>query len=138
MKIAQTFSPMMVAGFSEDAGRRPAYIICFVIYIVSNLALALQNNYVALLLLRMVQAAGSSGFIVLSQGCVSRLTILRALANCSQHHWRLYSVRRAWRIRCIFNPCRPSESLSESNHWWSYRRICWMALVGAARSFAPL
>ncbi len=62
---------MMVADFSQKAGRRPAYFVCFIVYILSNLFLSIQNNYVALLILRMVQAAGSSGFIVLSQGQAS-------------------------------------------------------------------
>ncbi len=61
---------MMIAGFSDKAGRRPAYFICFIIYIIANLALALQSNYIALLLLRMVQAAGSSGTIALAQALV--------------------------------------------------------------------
>ncbi len=61
---------MMIAGFSDKAGRRPAYAICFAIYIVANLALALQNSYVALLILRMLQSAGSSGTIALAQGLV--------------------------------------------------------------------
>lgn len=61
---------MMIAGFSDKAGRRPAYVICFVIYIFANLGLALQNNFVALLVLRMLQASGSSGTIALSQGLV--------------------------------------------------------------------
>ena len=61
---------MMIAGFSDKAGRRPAYFICFVIYIIANLALALQNSYTALLVLRMVQSAGSSGTVALAQGLV--------------------------------------------------------------------
>ena len=66
---------MMIAGFSDQAGRRPAYFIYFIVYIVANLALALQNNYVALLILRMLQSAASSGFNALSQGGV-RLSIV--------------------------------------------------------------
>lgn len=69
-QIIQGLAPMMIAGFSDKAGRRPAYFICFIIYIVANLALALQNNYTALLILRMLQSAGSSGTIALSQGLV--------------------------------------------------------------------
>ena len=61
---------MMIAGFSDRAGRRPAYFICFIIYIIANLALALQNNYIALLLLRMLQSGGSSGTIALAQALV--------------------------------------------------------------------
>lgn len=71
--IIQGLAPMMIAGFSETAGRRPAYILCFTIFIIANLALSLQNNYVALLVLRMVQSAGSSGTIALANGLVGDL-----------------------------------------------------------------
>ncbi len=68
--IVQGLAPMMIAGFSDKAGRRPAYFICFTIYIIANLALALQNNYIALLLLRMLQSGGSSGTVALANGVV--------------------------------------------------------------------
>lgn len=68
--IIQGLAPMMIAGFSDTAGRRPAYILCFTIYLIANLALALQDNYVALLVLRMVQSAGSSGTVALASGLV--------------------------------------------------------------------
>ncbi|TKA64623.1 hypothetical protein B0A55_09565 [Friedmanniomyces simplex] len=68
--ILQGLAPMMIAGFSDKAGRRPAYMVCFSVYTIANLALALQNSYVALLLLRMLQSAGSSGTVALAQGLV--------------------------------------------------------------------
>jgi len=68
--VLQGLAPMMIAGFSDKAGRRPAYFICFATYVVANLALALQDNYIALLILRMVQSAGSSGTVALAQGLV--------------------------------------------------------------------
>jgi MFS family permease len=71
--ILQGLAPMMIAGFSNTAGRRPAYILCFTIYIIANLALSLQSNYVALLILRMVQSAGSSGTVALANGLVGDL-----------------------------------------------------------------
>jgi MFS family permease len=71
--ILQGVAPMMIAGFSNTAGRRPAYILCFTIYIIANLALGLQSNYVALLVLRMVQSAGSSGTVALASGLVGDL-----------------------------------------------------------------
>ena len=61
---------MMIAGFSDKAGRRPAYIICFTIYMITSPTLALQDNYVALLVLRMLQSARSSGTGALVQGFV--------------------------------------------------------------------
>lgn len=68
--IVQGLAPMIIAGFSDNCGRRPAFILCFVIFMAANLGLGLQNSYVALLVLRMVQSGGSSGTIALSQGVV--------------------------------------------------------------------
>ncbi|TVY48511.1 Itaconate transport protein [Lachnellula occidentalis] len=69
--ILQAIAPAFIGGFSDTAGRRPAYIICFVIYIAADIALALQNNYVALLILRMVQSGGSSGTVALANAIVA-------------------------------------------------------------------
>ena len=64
---------MMVAGFSDGAGRRPAYIYCFVVFIASNIGLALQRNYAALMVLRCLQSAGSSGTVALAVAVVADL-----------------------------------------------------------------
>jgi multidrug resistance protein len=62
---------MFIGDFADKAGRRPAYIVCFIIYIAANIGLALQNNYAALFVLRCLQSAGSSTTIALSSGVVS-------------------------------------------------------------------
>jgi multidrug resistance protein len=62
---------MFIGDFADKAGRRPAYIVCFTIYIAANIGLALQNNYAALFVLRCLQSAGSSTTIALSSGVVS-------------------------------------------------------------------
>ncbi|KIW20831.1 hypothetical protein PV08_01409 [Exophiala spinifera] len=68
--ILQGLAPMMIAGFSDNMGRRPAYMLCFTIYIFANLGLGLQNSYASLLGLRCLQSAGSSGTIALANGLV--------------------------------------------------------------------
>ncbi|KAH8795637.1 major facilitator superfamily domain-containing protein [Hyaloscypha finlandica] len=45
--IFQAISPLMIAGFSDNSGRRPAYIICFILYIAANIGLALQKQLFA-------------------------------------------------------------------------------------------
>lgn len=62
---------MFIGDFADKTGRRPAYIVCFTIYIAANIGLALQNNYAALFVLRCLQSAGSSTTIALSSGVVS-------------------------------------------------------------------
>jgi MFS family permease len=46
-------------------------VICFTIYIIADIALALQKNYVALLILRMLQSAGSSGTVAIANAVVA-------------------------------------------------------------------
>ncbi|RDW62641.1 hypothetical protein BP5796_10943 [Coleophoma crateriformis] len=64
--ILQATAPAFVGGFADTARRRPAYIICSTIYIAACAALSFQNTYVGLLVLRMVQSAGSSGTVALA------------------------------------------------------------------------
>ena len=70
-KILQGIAPTIIAGFSDGAVRRPAYMICFAIYIGANFGLSLQSNYAALMVLRCLQSAGSSGTVTLAQGVVA-------------------------------------------------------------------
>lgn len=53
--------PALLGNFADILGRRPAYIVTFSIYLLANIALALQRSFPALLVLRMLQSAGSSG-----------------------------------------------------------------------------
>ncbi|MCJ1353147.1 MAG: hypothetical protein MMC33_003132 [Icmadophila ericetorum] len=69
--IFQGLAPTIYGDLADMAGRRPAYIIGFVIYIGSNIGLALQNTYPALLILRCLQSSGSSGTIALGNGAVA-------------------------------------------------------------------
>ncbi|KXL50346.1 hypothetical protein M433DRAFT_74480 [Acidomyces richmondensis BFW] len=69
--IAQGLAPSLIAGMSDESGRRLSYLICFVIFIVANIGLALQTNYAALLVLRMLQAFGCSAAIALSTAVVA-------------------------------------------------------------------
>ncbi|KUJ14094.1 MFS general substrate transporter [Mollisia scopiformis] len=68
--VIQGIAPSFVADIADRQGRRPMYIYCFIVFTAANIGLALQNNYVALLILRMIQAAGSSGTVALANGVV--------------------------------------------------------------------
>jgi multidrug resistance protein len=62
---------MFIGDFADRTGRRPAYIICFIIYIASNIGLALQNSYTALIVLRCLQSSGISSSVALSAATVA-------------------------------------------------------------------
>jgi MFS family permease len=72
--IFQALAPTLFGDFGDIAGRRPAFIIAFTIYLGANIGLALQRNYAALLVLRMLQSGGSSGTIALVYAVVADIT----------------------------------------------------------------
>lgn len=69
--IFQGITPMFIGGFADTAGRRPAYVICFVLYIAANIGVALCQNYAELLVLRSLQSAGSASTVALCQAVVA-------------------------------------------------------------------
>lgn len=69
--ILQGLAPTIMGTFGDTTGRRPAYILTFTIYLAANIGLATQRSYGALLVLRCLQSAGSSGTIALGYGVIS-------------------------------------------------------------------
>ena len=59
--IVAGIAPAFMGDMADQLGRRPVYILTFSLYFAANIGLAVQNSYTALLILRMVQSAGSSG-----------------------------------------------------------------------------
>ncbi|KFY17631.1 hypothetical protein V492_00526 [Pseudogymnoascus sp. VKM F-4246] len=72
--IFQGIAPTFIGDLADMAGRRPAYIVASIIYLGANIGLALQNSFPALLVLRCVQSAGSSGGIALGYGVVADIS----------------------------------------------------------------
>lgn len=70
-QIAQAIAPAFIGTMSDNSGRRLSFIMCFVIFIIGNIGLALQTNYIALLILRMVQAVGCTAAIALTFAVVA-------------------------------------------------------------------
>ncbi|WYZ45118.1 hypothetical protein EsH8_VIII_000434 [Colletotrichum jinshuiense] len=73
--ILQAISPTIFGDFGDMAGRRPAFLVAFSIYLFANIGLALQRNYAALLVLRMLQSGGSSGAIALGFAMVADISM---------------------------------------------------------------
>lgn len=70
-QIFQAIAPTIFGDLGDLAGRRPAFIIAFTIYIVANIGLALQTSYPALMVLRCLQSGGSSGTLALGYAVVA-------------------------------------------------------------------
>ncbi|KAI5861587.1 MFS general substrate transporter [Durotheca rogersii] len=71
--VFQAIAPTFFGDFSDAAGRRPASMIALVVYLCANIGLAVQRKFIALLLLRMLQSAGSSGTLSLVYAVVADL-----------------------------------------------------------------
>ncbi|RCI08663.1 hypothetical protein L249_4669 [Ophiocordyceps polyrhachis-furcata BCC 54312] len=69
--VFQGITPTLIGSLADSGGRRPAYILCFVIYIAANIGLAMAPNYGALMALRCLQSAGSSSTIALCTAVVA-------------------------------------------------------------------
>lgn len=61
--IVQGVVPAFFGDLADQIGRRPVYLLVLSVYFVSCIGLAIQRSYPALLVLRMLQSAGSSGEI---------------------------------------------------------------------------
>ena len=72
--IFQGLAPTIFGDLADMGGRRPAYILAFIVYLGANIGLALQNSYAALFVLRCLQSCGSSGAIALGYGVVADIS----------------------------------------------------------------
>ncbi|KAJ5521091.1 hypothetical protein N7463_001544 [Penicillium fimorum] len=126
--ICQGLAPMLTGSLADQAGRRPAYILCFVIYIFGNIALALQHTFPALLSLRAVQSCGSSGTVALASAVAADI---------------ITSAERGMYMgfACLGNILAPSIGpivggmLSKYLGW---QAIFWFLTIAAGTFFMPL
>ncbi|KAK4186218.1 major facilitator superfamily domain-containing protein [Podospora australis] len=72
--IVAGVAPAFMGDLADQGGRRPAYILMFVLVVASNIGLALQDHYIALFVLRMVQSAGASGSYGAAYGIIADIT----------------------------------------------------------------
>lgn len=61
--LVAAVAPTFIGHFADRSGRRPVYLICLTVYLISNISLACQTSFAALFTLRMLQSAGISGTI---------------------------------------------------------------------------
>ena len=72
--VVAGIAPSIFGDLADRIGRRPISILAMLIYLGANLGLAIQSNYVALLVLRCVQSAGASSTIALAYGIISDIS----------------------------------------------------------------
>ncbi|KAK8851114.1 MFS general substrate transporter [Apiospora arundinis] len=72
--VVAGIAPAFMGDLADQGGRRLAYIVMFLLFFASNIGIALQKSYAGLLVLRMVQSAGSSGTYGASYGVLADIT----------------------------------------------------------------
>jgi MFS family permease len=70
--IFQGASPSFWGTIADHWGRRPVYLVTILIYIGGCIGVALTPNYAGLLVLRMVQAFGSSSVVAIGAGTIGK------------------------------------------------------------------
>ena len=127
-KILQGLAPAFVGGFADGAGRRPAYIICFVLYIAANIGLALQHEYVALLVLRCFQSAGSSSTVSLANAVVADIA-----TSTERGQYMGFAQAGAF-----VGPSIGPIIGGLLSHYLGWQSIFWFLTIFAAAIFIPL
>jgi multidrug resistance protein len=69
--IVQAIAPAFCGDLADNLGRRPVYLLTFSIYACANLALALQKDYAALMVLRGLQSFGCSATVAIGYGIIA-------------------------------------------------------------------
>ncbi|KAK8016961.1 MFS general substrate transporter [Apiospora rasikravindrae] len=69
--VFQAVAPALLGDLADTVGRRPVFLFMFAVYTAANVGLALQSDFAALLLLRMLQSLGCSATVPVSYGVVA-------------------------------------------------------------------
>ncbi|PWN93049.1 MFS general substrate transporter [Acaromyces ingoldii] len=73
--IFQGITPLFLGSLTDIVGRRPVYLVCFIIYEGANAGIAnLPNSYAGLLVLRCLQATGAASVISIGAGAIGDVT----------------------------------------------------------------
>ena len=72
--VVAGLAPSILGDLADRMGRRPISIIAMLLFFCANLGLAIQNHYVALVVLRCLQSAGASSTIALAYGIISDIS----------------------------------------------------------------
>ena len=69
--IFQGAGPAIFGELSDKVGRRPVFLFCFLMYVAASMGIALQDNYFALLVLKMFQGLGSTATSAVGYGVIA-------------------------------------------------------------------
>jgi MFS family permease len=71
LQICQAIFPLLIAGLSDEHGRRPVLIVSLIVCIAINIGLARQITFAGFMVLRCLQSCGASGVSVVAVATVN-------------------------------------------------------------------
>lgn len=123
--IFQGLTPVLFSGFTDTLGRRPIYIICFVVYLAANVSLALAERYSHMLIIRCLQSAGSATIMVSSQAVVADI-----ITSAERGQYVALTA-----IPSILGPSLGPVIGGALTKYWGWRSIFWFLTIGAGINF---
>ncbi|CAN8099890.1 unnamed protein product [Discula destructiva] len=120
--IFMAISPMIMGGFADVIGRRPAMLGCFAVYIVSCVMIALCQDYQELMGFRILQSIGASPTIAIASAVVA--DIVTAAERGS------YAALVA--VPVIFAPTLGPVIGGLLTQYLGWRSIFWFLLIAGA------
>ncbi|KAB8272178.1 MFS general substrate transporter [Aspergillus minisclerotigenes] len=119
--IFQALLPLFTGNISDQRGRRPVLLVCMFIFIATNIGLALQTNFAALMVLRCFQSFGSSGSIV-----VSSSIILDLITRAERGKYMVYSS-----LGTTIGPAVGPIAGGLLTHFLGWRSLFWFLAIFA-------
>lgn len=126
--IFMAISPMIMGGFADVIGRRPAMLGCFAVYIVSCVMIALCQDYEQLMGFRILQSIGASPTIAIASAVVA--DIVTAAERGS------YAALVA--VPVIFAPTLGPVIGGLLTQYLGWRSIFWFLLIAGATAMISL
>ncbi|KAM5347808.1 hypothetical protein ACJ41O_007632 [Fusarium nematophilum] len=72
--VVAGIAPAFIGDIADQSGRRPVYILMFLLMLAANLGMANLTKWSVLLVLRMILSAGASGTVSVAYGVVADIT----------------------------------------------------------------
>lgn len=126
--VFMAISPMLVGGIADVAGRRPALLVCFGVYMVSCVLLALCQTYSQLMGFRILQSIGASPTIAIASAVVADIVTSAERGS--------YAALVA--VPVIFAPTLGPVFGGLLTQYLGWRAIFWFLLVAGAVGFVLL
>lgn len=123
--IFMAISPMVMGGIADVAGRRPALLGCFSVYMVSCVLIALCDTYTELMGFRILQSIGASPTIAIASAVVADIVTSAERGS--------YAALVA--VPVIFAPTLGPVIGGLLTEFLGWRSIFWFLLIAGAVGF---